>query len=667
MPFDLNTAKPIEPAASGFDLASAKPVDDEYSHEGRPRPAARKKGYRPTSEAETFGEAGEAAGGAVETAGSLISGIPATIIGGLAGAGKAVYRGLKGDSASEALAAGGGTARHVQEALTYEPRTGAGKNVSGMAALPIEVANDLLGRGGEIVGEAAGDAAAGRTIGENAIPAALAVAGARNLARNPVAKEPPVAGRDYTPLRQMSMEEEARYRRQKGQGVQPTLGSVTRDPAQVRFEQQTAATEAGAPLHQRATENDAALVNVAKGIKEQPGPVGPNIKGSRDQSAADTGRAMRRSVEAKKAAKDQEVNEAYDKARASGETKELVDMDPIKRFLSDHEAEAAAVPELNSVARMVSILEDKAKKGEHPGMASIDDLELIRQRIGVLAQRDGSVKAYMGKLREGIDQMTEGKGGDLYKDARAKRRAVGKEFEDQAGVANVIDKKSATDYKVAGEDVWHKTVVNGSTEDMANVIKTLRTSGEKQKPEALQTLKDMQARAIDMVLEEGTKTGPVSKAGLQRGIKAIGQEKLELLIGKEAVQKLHDMVTTTGDLKTPPVRVPGSDTSVNLRVEAERAAVDHGVKLMKGVLPGPLRYVAKGVEMLREGSARQAERRRLAGQVDEALTPTRASPTTIREEAATQTRERRKYLMHDAARKMALPAAATMADRESDE
>jgi hypothetical protein len=638
------------------------PAAPEYGNEGR-RSTDKPAPVDHSKDGIDLGPAGNNVG-IGELGLQILSGLPASIVAGFTGLGKAGYNIARGKPVSDSLADAGGTAHHVQEAMTYEPRTKQGKQASEVANLPMEVANKLLGNAGEAIGEAVGAPEAGRTIGENALPAGLALAGGRQVLKKPVEAAEPRAGKDYTPLRQLSMEEEERYRRQKDQGVKPTLGSVTRKPDQVRFEGQTAQTEAGAPLYQRGLENDAALVNEVKGVKEQPGPVGPNVKGARDTSAGDTGRAMRKAAESKKAALDQGVNEAYDKARASGETKALVDLDPIKRFLADHEAEAISVPELNSVKAMVKTLEDKAKKAQTPGMASIEDLENIRQRIGKFGMRDGSVKSYMGKLRDGIDAMTEGAGGDLYKAARAKRRAVGLEFEEQGAVADLIDKKSATDYKVAGEDVWKNAVVSGSTDDLAAVIKTLRTAGEKQKPESLQSLKDMQARAIDMILEEGTKTGPVSKAGLERGIKSIGEEKLNLLIGKDAVAKLRGVVKTTEELKSPPLKTMGSDTKANMAVDAERAATDHGVKLLKGVLPTPLRYAAKGVEMVREMAAGRAAKDRLAGQVDEALTPTRASPADIQAEAQGQSRARRKYLMSEYGKKTVLPAAAVEADQE---
>lgn len=664
MAFDLDSAEAVAPtkkASGGFDLDSAELVSDsDYGHEGTKSPRQERKERSFAGKAMDLLNPVKGARGVGEAALAAASGVPAAVAGGLSGIGKAGYNLARGKGVSDSLADAGGTARHVTEALTYEPRSEEGKRAHEAVNLPMEIASRLLGEGGEAAGGLIGPdaAAAGRTIGENALPMAAAMSGGRALVGK--AGRPPVAGTDYTPTRQFSMEENARFQRQKDQGVEPTLGSVTRDPAQVRFENQTAGTERGRPLYQRSVENDAALERHVADIKEQPGPVGPNIKGSRDANAADTGRSVRTAVEAKKAAADQRVNEAYDKARGAGETKELVDLDPIKRFIETHEAEAISVPELQSVKKMVEILEKKAEKDGNPGMASINDLENIRARASKLGQRDGSVKSYMGKLRDGIDQMTEGKGGDLYKEARALRRQVGKEFEDQSGVANIIDKKSATDYKVAGEDVWHKTVISGSTDDLINVIKTLRTTERNQAPQSMQALKDMQARTVDMITQEATKGDVFSPAGFERAIKTIGEEKLDILLGKDAVKTLQDALQTAKDLKKPPHRVTGSDTELNRSVKADMEK--QATRIMQGVLPRPLNYVAKGVEYLREGSARRAAARAEQAQVDDALTPGRASTAEIQAQRSRDLRERRKARMGDASRVIAPETVATGRD-----
>jgi hypothetical protein len=651
MAFELDSAKPVEaaPSGGGFDISSAKAVE----------PPVAKRRRSMNRDAENAEAAGRAAVGLGETVLEAGSGAVSSVVGGLSGLGRAAYRYIKGDSGEEALSKGADTSRAIQEAGTYQPRTEAGKDVSHLVNLPIEVANKLLGKAGNAVGSVIGPktAAAGETIGENIVPFAMAAEGGRR-ALAPTEPKPMIAGQDYSPLREMTPEQLDRFHRMKGQGVEPTFGNVTRDPAQVRFEQQTAGLESGRAMHQRTIEQDAGLNKGVEGMKSR-----GDLKGSTDINKADTGRNVRTAVEAKKAAADKEVDKLYNKARASGETKELIDLDPMRKFLETLEAESIAVPELNAVKAMVDKLANKGEKEGNPGMASIDDLENIRQRVNRLGQKDGSVSKFMGDIRNGIDEMTEGKGGDLYKEARAKRKAVGMEFEEQAGVANIIGKKSQTDYKVAGEDVWNKTVIGGSTADLGNVIKTLRTAEEKQKPAAVQALKDTQARAIDHILEEANKTGNFSPAGFKRAFDQIGEEKLTLLLGKDAVQALKDAQQTGRDLKNPPIRMTGSDTSLNKQSIAERLASDHAKTLMKGVLP---KFVTRIIDTVTEGSAKRAETRKMASDVDEALTPRRASPASIAEEAAQTKKERKQYVMGEGVKRSALPVAAAYANQDNE-
>lgn len=683
MAFDLDSAEAVAPtkkASGGFDLDSAELVSDsDYGHEGTKSPRQERKERSFAGKAMDLLNPVKGARGVGEAALAAASGVPAAVAGGLSGIGKAGYNLARGKGVSDSLADAGGTARHVTEALTYEPRSEEGKRVHEAVNLPMEIASRLLGGGGEAAGGLIGPdaAAAGRTIGENALPMAAAMSGGRALVGK--AERPPVAGTDYTPTRQFSMEENARFQRQKGQGVEPTLGSVTRDPAQVRFENQTAGTERGRPLYQRSVENDAALEKHVAGLKEQ-----PDIKGSRDINAADTGRSVRSAVEAKKAAADQRVNEAYDKARAAGETKAEVDVTPLVKYLRDNEPAAISVKQLKSISaglrKLMGVEEDtgpaaigsgkisgriqKPKKEPETPKVTIDDLEFLRQEAGKLMQADGSVKSYMGDIRQIVDKITAGKGGNLYKEARALRRQVGKEFEDQSGVANIIDKKSATDYKVAGEDVWHKTVISGSTDDLINVIKTLRTTERNQAPQSMQALKDMQARTVDMITQEATKGDVFSPAGFERAIKTIGEEKLDILLGKDAVKTLQDALQTAKDLKKPPHRVTGSDTELNRSIKADMEK--QATRIMQGVLPRPFNYVAKGVDYLREGAARRATARAEQAQVDDALTPGRASTAEIQAQRSRDLRERRKARMGDASRVIAPETVATGRDDRDD-
>jgi hypothetical protein len=66
-------------------------------------------------------------------------------------------------------------------------------------------------------------------------------------------------------------------------------------------------------------------------------------------------------------------------------------------------------------------------------------------------------------------------------------------------------------------------------------------------------------------VEDTTGTPDVSPAKLKQAVDRIGDEKLDLLLGKTSADQLRAVVNATQDLKTsPPRRINGSDTSLNL-------------------------------------------------------------------------------------------------------
>jgi len=363
----------------------------------------------------------------------LGSGIAGTIAGGYAGLAGAALPGPEGQGAS--------WAEKVRRKMTYEPRTEVGKAGGSLASLPMEVANKLLGKTVGAAGALVGPKteAAGQTLGESLVPIAMAAQGAR-VGLRPVEQRPMMAGKDYSPLREFTPEQAERFKRMKEQGVDPTLGNVTRDPSQVRFEQQTAATEQGKPIYQRTVEQDEALTTKTEGMK----PKGATPKMNVDE----TGRSLRRAIESKKAAADQEVDAAYTRAREAGETKQKVDPSPLTKYLAANEPAAITVPALKSISAKLRQLmgEEEGAVPEPIGSGkisgkikqkpaekvsegiSIDDIEFLRQEVGKLGEGGGPTRKYMNDVRMIIDKITEGAGGDLYKQARAKRRAVGLEF-----------------------------------------------------------------------------------------------------------------------------------------------------------------------------------------------------------------------------------------------
>ena len=421
MPFDLASAKPL--VESGFDLGTAKPVGGEPAPAAPAvaPPAAPKKFTAGESVAGDIKEATRQLGGAVEGIGetglSMVSGVVGSAAAGIAGAGQVVNRAVRGDPLEEALSKGADVTRKVKDAATYEPKSEEGKAIGSLVAAPMELAGRGLGALGEKAGALVGPktAAAGRSIGEAAPEAASALLAGR-AARRPIAKPEPVPGKDFSPLRDMSPEEQDRFHSMKSQGVEPTLGQVNRSPSQVRFEQQTAQTPGGGRLDQRFKEQDVALVDSVEKLK----------KGEQGKSEVDTGRSVRTALESKAAEGKAKINKLYDEARASGETKQLVDPTSLTEYFKKTEADSIAVPELKAMKASFEELQKKNKDGH----ISVDDLEMLREKAGKLQQRDGSVKSYMADIRKGIDLETEQVGGEKYKAARKARKEWGDEFEE---------------------------------------------------------------------------------------------------------------------------------------------------------------------------------------------------------------------------------------------
>jgi hypothetical protein len=92
--------------------------------------------------------------------------------------------------------------------------------------------------------------------------------------------------------------------------------------------------------------------------------------------------------------------------------------------------------------------------------ATLAELEEIRKDAVAKAMNGGADKYYAGKVIGAIDDLTQGYGGQMYKKARAARKAQALEFEDQGAVARLVENKdkSRTDRATALEDTWNKTV-----------------------------------------------------------------------------------------------------------------------------------------------------------------------------------------------------------------
>jgi hypothetical protein len=246
-------------------------------------------------------------------------------------------------------------------------------------------------------------------------------------------------------------------------------------------------------------------------------------------------------------AKKLKVDQAYQKARNAGETKQVVDTAPLEQWLETNAPEAISVPAINTVGAKLEQLK-KIKNGQ----VTIDDLEELYKSAGQLAEPGKPSGVFMKQVKGVINDMTEGAGGDLYRAARVERAELGKNFENTYRVAKLLGTRGGyTDRAVALDDVFSNIVLDGSLEEMRTVTKLLKKGG----PQGQQAYAELQGQTIQYMKDQLTKnaSGQLSFAKLKTAIDTLDrEEKLAYMFGKQGRDTLVDVRNVIQDALVKP-------------------------------------------------------------------------------------------------------------------
>jgi hypothetical protein len=364
--------------------------------------------------------------------------------------------------------------------------------------------------------------------------------------------------------------------------VKLTKGEATREPGQQQFEIETAKTypeSAGKPLIQRQAETNQNILRNFDNYVEATGaentgllrPVGQIV----DQAL------VKQANEAKT-----KINAAYEKARASGETKALVPYDGLVKYVNE---QGPTVKE--KLAPILGAVEDQLAKNDPQGtgMVSIDAMEDIYKFINANAQ-EGTPNAVQGRqLKNLINASTEGAGGDLYREARRLRSTFGKQFEDVGSVDKLLRTKPGTsDRAVAFEDVFKHSILDGSFDDTRNIAVLLKKGG----PEGQQAWKELQGQTIEYIKEQATKNiqrdaqgNPVpSAAAMDRVVRNLDADgKLDYIFGKKGAQEVRDLRDTTLNVYSPVKGAANVSNTSSALVRALRGASQSPIGKIPGV------------------------------------------------------------------------------------
>lgn len=360
---------------------------------------------------------------------------------------------------------------------------------------------------------------------------------------------------------------------------------ITRNPSDVRFARETAKDPVlGQPLQEHyAKQNDLIQKNLDHMIEE----TGAEYSGL---NPVELGKKLVDVVEPKRAERKIEIRKAYNEARAAGEMNEPVSITPLLEYAKSHEAEALNAPVIKSLEMKISSL---AKDGN----LSLNELEEVRKMVGRLSQDTATNATYGREINGLIDNLTQDKGGHLYKEARKLNADFMTEFENTPIMKNItaLKKGNSTQRAVAMEDLIQKSVIGSTLDDTQRLFSSLNKMG----PEGQQMVNELKGAVAQRIKDQATKNVQldingkpyVSTPALNSVITDLDKSgKLDLLFGKKGAEHYRTLNQVTKEIQTVP-----KDTTNPSGTAAQIGAMlaEAGTNFALTGVPAPVATVGK--------------------------------------------------------------------------
>ncbi len=389
--------------------------------------------------------------------------------------------------------------------------------------------------------------------------------------------------------------------------IQLTKGQATRDPAQLKFEVETAKLQdAGAPLRERyVRQNEQILQNFDAWI-DQTGGEAPTLRAVGES----VDRALVKQAATDKAA----IRAAYKAAEQAGELEAPVTLSSVVSHINESMPDAEIAP-IISAARRRALRYGVAVEGADgeliPQAVPLRVVERYRQNINDALDYQPQNIRQATIMKGMIDEATDGLGGNLYRDARSLRARYAQNYENRATIAQLLDRKRGlADRRVAFEDVFDQTILKGSLDDVRNVRRVLQRSGS----DGAQAWRDLQGQTATWIRDQAAKNSAtdslgnrvVSVDGLDKAIRTLDADgRLDFIFGKKGAQQMRDIRDLAQIAKTvpPEAAVNTSNTATTLLA----GFVDVGTSGATG-LPLP---IATMVRVVRQHVKDSALRRRI--------------------------------------------------------
>lgn len=406
-----------------------------------------------------------------------------------------------------------------------------------------------------------------------------------------------------------------------------TRGAATREAEQLAFEKEQMKGPLGQPLRNRIEENNLQALQNFDAMIDLTGAKAPDI--------AATGNAVIKALSEGYQAAKNKTRAAYTNARKSEGANERVDVEQTVRIGEGEEAlETSVISYLNERPTGIpsSKVPDAAKKiAVKLDIASLDeDGNLVAKptTVGKVEEFRREINSEIGydpvDVRQGtiikklLDALVADKGGEMYREARKLRQDQARKYENRGVVARLVTNvRGMDDPKVAADQVFRKSILNASPDEIQFLKRVLMTSGDNGR----QAWKEIQGATIRHIKEEGTKgmgmdsqgLPIVSPAQVNRVINQLDRNgRLDIIFGKESAQVIRDLNDVMKYVNTVP---PGTLVNTSGTAGALMAAVaEMGAT---GVLTG----VPMPVASLIKAATDKMKNNRLKARINEALNP----------------------------------------------
>ncbi len=494
-----------------------------------------------------------AVGGTLGTLAGTLQGLSQQILSGQFGTPEAVR------AVEKAAAAGA-------QALTYQPRTQAGQEqvqavgqvlanvlppvlpviaAPGAVMQAARTAAPTVGAARQIAG-AAGQRAAtatGQAIARPVQAATTAVRETLGMETPAVATTAPAAGARASGGAAATPEAMRRTTTAESLPVpvQLTKGAATRDAQQLAFEKEQIKSDLGGPLRQRAEENNLQALQNFDALAE--------MTDAQLMDLSSTGGAVVKSLTDGLTAAKNKTRAAYKAAENAGELENNVTLSSVVDYINENIPEGDLAPILKAaqqkaIAIGAAVPDADGRLVAQPiTLRQAESLRQTFQRAGF----EGADQFHGGSLKRAFDVETEGLGGDLYKKARQIRLDQARKFENRAIVARLIkNRKGMEDPQVAADQVFRKSILNSSPEEITFLKRVLLTSGK----DGQQAFEELQGATVRHLRDEATKgmgmdsqdRPLISPAKLHQSVQALDANgRLDVILGKKNAQTVRDL------------------------------------------------------------------------------------------------------------------------------